>query len=121
MAPISGWPAMSRQGQEFLRPVLPPDSPCAGAVREAKAYAARIRGDPAACPMFPNINRSNGAAEALCYMQGYLAARIESAGHLPTREEMRAARHDVMHDDAVREIVVGMQDTTYFLPDELPW
>lgn len=112
---------MSKQDQRRAPPGLPPDSPYVTAIREAKAYATRIRDNPAACPMFPNINRSDGAAETLCYMQGYLAARIAHAGARPTREQMRAIRHDVMHDDAVREIVVGMQDTTLFLPDERPW
>jgi len=100
--------------------VLSSGSPYADAIREAKAYAARIRDDPSACPMFPNINRPNGAAETLCYMQGYLAGRIESAGKKPTRGQMAAIRHDVMHDDAVREIVVGMQDTTLYLRDGPP-
>lgn len=112
---------MSTQDQGGMPPRLPPDSPYGGAIRDTKEYAAKIRDNPTDCPMFPNINRPNGAAETLCYMQGYLAGRIESVGERPTREQMRAIRHDVMHDDAVREIVVGMQDTTLYLPgDPLP-
>ena len=86
------------------------------AARETKAYAARILGNPPACPMFPGVNRANGAAETLCYMQGYLAGRLEAAGKTPTRVQMAASRDDVMHDDAVREIVVGMQDSTLSVP-----
>lgn len=112
--------AMGQQDMGGLPPRLPPDSPYMGPIREAKAHAARMRGDPGGCPTFPDINRSCGAAEALCYMQGYLAGRIEAAGLSPTRAEMRAARHDVMHDDAVREIVVGMQDETLLRPEDPP-
>lgn len=101
-------------------PGLPSESAYGDAVRETKAYAARIHDDPQACPMFPGINRSNGAAETLCYMQGYLAGRLESSGKRPTREQMMEIRDDVMHDDAVREIVVGMQDATLLRPGETP-
>lgn len=97
-----------------------PESSYENVIRETKAYAARIRDDPQACPLFPGINRSNGAAETLCYMQGYLAGRLESAGKRPTREQMMAIRDDVMHDDAVREIVVGMQDSTLSRPGDPP-
>ena len=90
---------------------VPADSPYRAAMRETKEHAARVLADPAACPTFPSINRSNGLAEALCYMQGYLAGRMASTGRAPTSEEMRAVRHDVMHDGAVRELVVGMQET----------
>ena len=44
-------------------------------------------------------------------MQGYPAGRMASTGRAPTREEMGTVRHNVMHDDAVRELVVGMQET----------
>lgn len=90
------------------------------AIRKTKEYAARIHDNPQACPMFPNIHRPYGAAETLCYMQGYLAGRIESAGRMPTKKEMKAIRHNVMHDDAVRDIVVGMQDETLLRPGDSP-
>ena len=59
---------MSTQDQGGMPPRLPPDSPYGGAIRATKEYAAKIRDNPTDCPMFPNINRPNGAAETLCYM-----------------------------------------------------
>lgn len=111
---------MTTANSKGRRSRMPLESPYEDAIRETKEYAARIQGDPSKCPLFPNINRSNGAAETLCYMQGYLAGRIESAGKRPTRKEMRDIRHNVMHDDAVREIVVGMQDETLLRPEDPP-
>jgi len=111
---------LAKTNPRAKRPGMPPVSPFEDAIRETKAYAARIHDSPPDCPMFPVINRSNGAVETLCYMQGYLAGRIESAGKRPTREQMRAIRHDVMHDDAVRDIVVGMQDETLSRPEDPP-
>ena len=111
---------MTKPNSKTGRPRLPLESPYEDAIRETKEYAASIQANPPDCPLFPNINRSNGAAEALCYMQGYLAGRIKSARQRPTKEEMRAIRHDVMHDDAVRDIVVGMQDETLPRPEDSP-
>jgi len=111
---------MAKTNLAERRPRAPPEGTFEGAIRETKAYAARIRDNPPDCPMFPIINRSNGAVETLCYMQGYLAGRIESTGKRPTREQMGAIRHDVMHDNAVRDVVVGMQDSTLSRPGSPP-
>lgn len=87
------------------------------AMRETKEYAAGIREDPEKCPMFPVVNRSNGAAETICYMQGYLAGRLASAGKKPTKRQMEAIRDDVLHDEGVIDIVVGMQAPSVPNPD----
>lgn len=102
---------MIRQDARRARHGLPPGSPYGDVARAAKAYAARMRGSPAGCPMFPGIGEPGGAAETLCRMQGYIDGRLEAAGLAPTGDEMLAMRNDVMRDAAVREIVVGMRDS----------
>lgn len=87
----------------------------APAVRETIEYAARIHGRPKACPMFPevigdsSIAGESGVTETICYIQGYLAGRIASTGKRPSRREMRALRHAVMHDPKVSNIILGRQ------------
>jgi len=86
-------------------------------MRETKEHAAGIRADPERRPMLPVVNRSNGAAETICYMQGCLAGRLASAGKKPTKRQMEAIRDDVLHDEGVIDIVVGVQAPSVPNPD----
>ena len=79
------------------------------ASEEAKQYAARILANPKGCPMFPVINGHNGAAETLCYMQGYLAGIVGFMGARPTKKEMDTIVHETLCDPNVRDVVVKMQ------------
>lgn len=97
------------------RPVL--EDAHKDAMRETREHAAEIRGDPEKCLTFPVVNRSNGAAETICYIQGYLAGRLASAGKKPTKRQMEAIRDDVLHDEGVIDIVVGMQAPSVPNPD----
>ena len=81
------------------------------AANEAKQYAARILANPKGCPMFPVINEYNGAAETLCYLQGYLAGIVGFLGVMPTKGEMDAIVHDTLCDPNVRDVAVKMQKT----------
>lgn len=108
---------MAKANPKRRRPRLALEAAHKDAMRETKEHAARIRKDPEACPTFPVVNRSNGAAETICYMQGYLAGRLASAGKKPTKGQMEAIRDDVLHDEAVIGIVVGMQAPSVPNPD----
>ena len=87
------------------------------AARETKEHAAAIRANPEACLTFPVVNRTNGAAETICYIQGYLAGRLASVGKKPTKGQMEAIRDDVLHDEAVIDVIVGMQAPSVPNPD----
>ena len=79
------------------------------AVSETKRYAASIAGDPRACPMLPPINEGNGTAEALCYVQGYLAGLVASTGQRPTKAEMDEIVLDALSDPSVRAVAAKLQ------------
>ena len=81
------------------------------AVDATKRYAKRIRDNPEACPMFPVINYSNGLAETLCYVQGYLAGFVSSMGEKPTKELMDALAYETLCDPNVRDMAVKMQES----------
>jgi len=92
------------------------EGPLERAASETKRYAARIVKEPQACPMFPVINAHNGAAEPLCYVQGYLAGLVAAAGQRPTKAEMDRLVHYTLHDPNVRDMAVNMQADAEF-PD----
>jgi len=79
------------------------------AVGETKRYTASIAGNPRACPMFPPVNEGNGTAEALCYVQGYLAGLVASTGQRPTKAEMDEIVLDALSDPSVRAIISEVQ------------
>ena len=79
------------------------------AVEETKRYAKRILANPEACPMFPVINKGNGLAETLCYVQGYLAGLVSSMGEKPSKELMDALAYETLCDPSVRDMAVKMQ------------
>jgi len=99
---------------------LKADSPLDRAVSETKRYAARIVGDPGACPMFPHVNEHNGAAETFCYVQGYLAGLVASSGQRPTKAEMDELVHETLNDPNVCDMAVKMQADVKFLDTRYP-
>ena len=99
---------------------LKADSPLDRAVSETKRYAARIVGDPGACPMFPPVNEHNGAAETLCYVRGSLAGLVASTGQRPTKAEMDEIALDTLSDPNVRDMAVKMQADVKFLDTRYP-
>ena len=94
-----------------LRNVQEPDNDLSLkiAVDATKRYAASIRNDPQACPMFPVINEYHGILQSLSYMQGYLAGFVSSMGEKPTKEKMDALVYETLCDHNVRDIAVAMQ------------
>jgi len=59
--------------------------------------------------MFPYINEYNGAGEALCYFQGYLAGLVAAAGQRPTKARMDELVLDALSDPSMREIILNVQ------------
>ena len=75
---MSGTPHGSSQPEQKDARATPLRAP-RGTRRRRQEQAALIREDPEGGPMFPVVKRPNGAAEAVCHMQGHLAGRLASA------------------------------------------